>query len=221
MATDADEPLVSPTYQVNVSTSTTLDPAAWQSEGMNLAASFGVTLPNSYTIGVRALDDFGQPSAPIVAHWSFPSDYAPLAQFDHSAQLSVNGGAQMVTFSATTTATGIAFWIAYDHAGAIRSDAETQLYIYQDEGNACGTEISSGNPVIALTSYGDGERTYQFAAPITFSPGKYWFALTQGPSRFTDQTIIYGSNGDYYPGGYWSTAPGQDAYFRIIVANSQ
>ena len=218
-ATDADEPFVPPTYQVNISTSTVFDPAQWQSVGTSLSTSFNVLLPHTYTVGVRAVDDFNQTSSPLIANWSFPSDYAPLAQFDHSAVVAVGSGAQMVTFPATTTVTAIDFWTAHNHTGAVWSDAETQLYIYKDESGACGAEISSGNPVVSDGGYGDGERTYQFAAPITFSSGSYWFALSI-PTRFTDATVIYGSPADAYRGGSWSTSPGQDAYFRLIIASS-
>lgn len=223
-ATDADEPLVPPTYQINISTSTTLDPAQWQSEGTKLTDIFPVTLPHTYTIGVRALDDFNHPSLPLTVPWSFPPNYAPLAQFDHSAGLTSDDGAQKITFIATTTASAINFWTAYAHGGATHSTAENQLFIYKDIGStysamdptSVGVEIPSGNPVVTLNGFGDGLRTYSFAAPITFSPGSYWFALVQGPSRFIDETVIYGSSDDVYSGGSWSTLPNQDAYFQIV-----
>jgi murein DD-endopeptidase MepM/ murein hydrolase activator NlpD len=202
-ATDADEPLVPPTYQVNISTSTTLDSAGWQSEGTNLSASFDVTFPNAYTIGIRALDDFGQPSSPIVASWNFPVGYAPMpSQLDHSTMFSYGGGAQKITFAATTTVSAIDFWTA--PTSGMFCCSQTYLSVYNDNAGSRGTEIPSGNPVVTYGPYdGGGEVSYPFSAPIAFSPGSYWFAITVGPSGTTNPTILYGS-------------PGGIAFFRIV-----
>ncbi len=204
-ATDADEPLVPLTYQVNILTSTTLDSAAWQLEGTNLSASFDVAFPNVYTIGIRALDDFGQSSTPISASWSFPVGYAPMpSQLDHSAIFSHGGGTQEVTFAATTTASAIDFWTA--PTSGMFCCSQTYLSVYRDNGGSRGEEIPSGNPVVTYGPYdGGGEALYPFASPITFAPGNYWFVVAVGPSGTTNPTMVYGSGSGI-------------AYFRFVQA---
>jgi len=92
--------------------------------------------------------------------------------------------------------------------------------IYKDNGGAEVKKFLRGIPCSLLDfMIAAGKRAYPFASPITFSPGSYWFAIAIGPSDTTDPTEILGSGGDAYSGGYWSTSPGQDAYFRIQVAS--
>src|SRR6202020_689084 len=92
-----------------ISSSTTLDASQWQSVGKNFSTSTQVVFGNSYTIGIRAVDDFGDVGRALIEPWNFPAGYvAAPQQLDHSAGLP--GGAQSITFSATTTITGIAFW---------------------------------------------------------------------------------------------------------------
>ena len=47
------------TYQFNVSTSSALDDSGWQSMGTSLNTSISLVFNDAYTIGVRAIDDFG------------------------------------------------------------------------------------------------------------------------------------------------------------------
>ena len=213
-ATDPDTASSLLTYQVNIATSTVLSDAAWQSVGKNLSADLPVTFGNSYAIGVRAVDDLGNISQPLIEPWHFPAGYAPIPQqLDHAAGLP--GGAQKITFLATTTVSGVGLWIGPQGGGYCCS--QTFMSVHKDDGGI-GDALGASNPVTIGQYAGDGEAMYRFSSPITLPAGAYWFEVDGGPSHTTNGTSIYGSSGDAYAGGQWSTAPGQDAYFRIEQA---
>src|SRR5262249_50294960 len=111
-ATDADEPLASPQYETNISTSGSLDPGAWTAATGTQSIVEDVSFPNNYALGVRAVNDFGNLSAPILTTWSFPSGYAPApSQLSHSQLVADSNVSEEITFLATTTAAGVDFWI--------------------------------------------------------------------------------------------------------------
>ncbi|MDE2019241.1 MAG: M23 family metallopeptidase [Patescibacteria group bacterium] len=62
-------------YEFNLSTSTALDDSQWVSMDRNLSTSTHVQWGNSYLFGVRAVDDFGHTSTPLLSAWNFPSDF--------------------------------------------------------------------------------------------------------------------------------------------------
>jgi len=216
-ATDPDTTSSLLTYQINIASSTpttssTLDSSAWQSVGKNLATSTPVVFDNSYTIGVRAVDDLGNIGLPLVQAWNFPDGYAPVPQqLDHSIVVGGDGGAQEIAFLATTTVRGIGFWTNGVFGAWCCSDSA--ISIHQNIGGSMGPAIATSETVRTGPYAGDGERVYTFDSPPTLSPGLYWF-LVENPSGWND-TQIFGSPGDSYPDGFWSPAASRDAYFRI------
>jgi hypothetical protein len=70
-----DEKLI---YEINYSTSTELDPNNWTKINY-FPYSIDVVYPNSYTIGLRAKDEFQNISEPDIINWSFPDDYVIIA----------------------------------------------------------------------------------------------------------------------------------------------
>lgn len=204
-------------YQFAVSTSTTPDPGAWRSAGKNLSASAPVVFGNSYTVGVRAIDDLGNIGSAVIEPWNFPSGYAPLPQqLDHSVTLP--GGAQGIKFLATTTITAIDLW-TMAQAGDASCCNQSFVSLHADASGTVGAEIAETDPVTLGRFSGDAEREYDFVSPVVLSPGYYWFQFSIGPAGNTNETDPMGSLGDSYPDGAWSSAPGQDAYFRIEQAN--
>jgi hypothetical protein len=203
-------------YQVNVSTSTTSDAAAWQSVGKDLSVSEPVIFGNDYTLGVRAVDDLGNVGTPTTLTWHFPASYVALPQqLDHSAR--IPGGAQKIIVPATTTISAILLWVEPQNGDASCCD-QSFLSLHADNAGSTGDEIASTTP-ISLSRFGQpGERAYQFPLPVPLSAGAYWFVFNEGPGR-TNDTIVDGSSGDSYPDGEWSSLPGQDAYFRIEQAD--
>lgn len=192
LAVNMDEPLVSSTYEVNVSTSTALDPQNWHPANGSSSDVIDAIFPGQYIIGVRALNDFGSASPPIIAHWSFPQDYTPVPeQLDATRSVAFGTISPEIDFLATTTASAIDFWIA-PQSGPHCCNA-TSLSIYKDSDGQRGDELSSGNPVVLLSRFAaGGEESYPFASPIIFSPGSYWFVV--GPSGETNVTTFYGSS---------------------------
>jgi hypothetical protein len=71
-STDPDWPANPLHYEMNYSTSSSLSDGGWTSVG-----SIPVTIGNSYLIGVRALDNFGDVSAPVTIIWNFPPGFSP------------------------------------------------------------------------------------------------------------------------------------------------
>ncbi|MEK9179842.1 MAG: hypothetical protein AAB897_00285 [Patescibacteria group bacterium] len=65
-------------YEFNYSTSSELSPDGWGGVGGATSAGIQLEFPNSYTIGVRAKDDFSNTSAPTVTNWNFPEGFRPL-----------------------------------------------------------------------------------------------------------------------------------------------
>lgn len=71
-STDPDWPGNPIGYEMNYSTSTTLSDAGWASP-----APIPLAIGNTYLIGIRAADSFGNLSAVATATWNFPAGFAP------------------------------------------------------------------------------------------------------------------------------------------------
>jgi len=92
-STDPDWPANPLRYQMNYSTSTTLSDNGWTDpEPIPLA------LGNSYLIGIRAKDDYGDTSAVATATWNFPAGFAP-----YLLSPNMNYASQYFTVPATST----------------------------------------------------------------------------------------------------------------------
>lgn len=129
------------------------------------------------------------------------------------ADAPVPGGAQSITFTTTTNVDGIGFMISPEQG--IYCCTESLVSIYRDASGTLGSFVTSTNSLEMHASEPSGERDYRFSAPIVFSPGIYWFEI-EIPPKFSNGMYIAGSKNDAYSGGFWSTAPTQDAYFRIL-----
>ncbi len=211
-ATDPDTTSSLLTYQWNIASSTAapvLDPAAWQSVGKTFSASVPVAFGNTYTIGIRAIDDLGNVGAPLVVPWNFPAGYyPPPQQLDHSVGLP-GGGAQEITLPATTSLSGVAFWVS--PGGGFYCCSVSSVSVHSDASGTPGDIIASSSQILFTYLAPDHEVEYSFSPSLVLSPGVYWLSIEK---QYND-TNIAGSAGDSYSGGEWSTSPGQDAYFRI------
>jgi hypothetical protein len=216
-ATDPDTTSSLLTYQWNIASSTggastsTFDPTAWQSVGKSFSASAPVVFGNSYTIGIRAIDDLGNIGQPLVVPWNFPAGYyPPPEQLDHSAWIGGTGGAQEITFAATTTVSGISLWL--DNANQGYCCSESFVSVHSDASGTPGAAIAASNQIEIGLFVAPLEWDYNFSPSLTLSPGAYWFSVDPAGGNNLN---VAGSPGDSYSGGEWSTSPGQDAYFKI------
>ena len=72
-ATDPDTISKLLTYQINIGTSTTPDDAKWILMGKSFSVGAAVASGTTYTIGVRAVDDFGNIGPPLIEPWNYPT----------------------------------------------------------------------------------------------------------------------------------------------------
>jgi hypothetical protein len=92
-STDPDWPANPLHYQMNYSTSTILSDDEWIDPG-----SIPLTVGNSYLVGIRAVDNYGDVSAPATATWNFPAGFAP-----YLLSPKMNDASQYFTVPSTST----------------------------------------------------------------------------------------------------------------------
>ncbi len=229
-STDPDWPGNPLRYEINYSTSSELKADNWQSVGQNLSASIPVTFPYAYVVSVRALDDFGAVSSGTAAAWNFPADFRPpIESLDHTQAIGGAGdgsGGQKVFVPTTTVIDGVAMWLEFP--GAVVSCCNSSyLGIYTDDNGVIGTSLAASEHLVVLTcgggvcfTRGPEEYQYNFTSPVTLLAGNsYWLVPVKDPNNDRNgSTLIYGSAGDVYPDGYWSSNSSTDAYFRLRPA---
>ena len=218
-STDPDSPDSRIIYEVNQSTSTEFSEDSWQSMGNSLSATLSLAFPNAYTLGVRAVDDFGNASPPAVLEWSFPDSFVLLpSQTNHSQVLGRNrGGGQRITILQDVRISSVALWLSPEGGRFCCSRSVLEVRS-SDAGGAIGDIVAASFPVQFGTFDGEGERVFSFETPPLLSGGQhYWLVLRpdsmSSDAFITNETFIHGTESDSYPDGLWSS--GGDAYFRL------
>ena len=107
-STDPDWPGNPLQYQMNYSTSTELSADGWGATG-----PIPVVVGGSYLIGIRAVDDYGDVSAPATATWSFPAGFTP-----YLLSPELNYAYQYFTVPSTSTLRSITLFTANFETGA-------------------------------------------------------------------------------------------------------
>ena len=202
-------------YQINVSTSSELLDGAWISNGTALSTSSAVVYGNSYMVGVRAMDEFGNTSGPASQSWSFPAGYAPLpAQTEHDFWTGrATGGGQRILLSATSTISGANMWIKKDEGSYCCS--ASYLELHADNSDAIGGLLATSDEIRIEAGIREQENQYTFPASVELGPGYYWLVPWNSADPSLNGNMIRGSEGDSYADGYWSANAGADAYFRL------
>lgn len=133
-----DENLI---YEINYTISTELDPNNWTKINY-FPYSIDVVYPNSYTIGLRAKDEFQNISEPDIINWSFPDDYVVIAsQNIKETSGNPNAGAVAQVFKAQNSGyvQGIKVYLAdyslYQDYLRWRYNLSVSLYKVDDEQN--------------------------------------------------------------------------------------
>ncbi len=226
-STDPDSPDASLTYEFQLATSSVFDAATWQPMGINLQTAKEVVFGNEYVIGVRAIDGFGNISAPAAQAWNFPAGYSPLpAQSAHPGPIGYISSDPNVLIGQKFRMTrdgridAIALWV--ENGGGITPAAETYLELRNDDGGVIGEVIATSTSAsIPSAIYAiNKENAYLFIdAPVALAANfSYWIVAQKGPSDSTNASRIWGIGDDIYADGFWSPNPRSDAYFRLREA---
>ena len=185
-------------YEINISTSTSLS-ASWQLTGENgnkKSFAMPVAYPNSYTLGVRSVDQLDHTSPPLVVSWQFPPNYYLLpSQLDHST--AVVTSTKKLSLDATTTISAVAFWTSSQQG--IWCCSESHLSLRTDSNGSPGLEVASSGPIDL--NHGDptpDEHVYYLNASSTLAAGDYWLSLEDGPFHLNPTTIYGNASGTIY-----------------------
>lgn len=216
-STDPDSVDNSLVYEFNITSSSALNENGWRSLGSslpnNLSASAEVAFPNSYKIGIRASDDFGDKSEPNVVNWNFPDGFQSLPfQKDHGRMLGrANGSGQKFFSQASATVDRVALWLGPEGGNFNHSDVFVK--IQTDSGGSLGEIIASSTSAGLRDVDNPSEITFRLNSPVSLAASSsYWIvpAISSGNGAF-----VFGSSGNGYSNGFWSDSPGADAYFYL------
>jgi hypothetical protein len=194
VATDPDTASNLLSYQVNVTTSTSFNDAAWQAAGKTFSTQVALAFPNSYHIGVRAVDDLGNVSPPTVADWNFPAGYFPVpSQLNHASI--VDPPMTEFHIAGPISMSAIALWTG--SGGGPYRGSGSYLEVHADAGGAPGALVASS--LGAYTYDPNGEAWHRFVSPVTLPAGDYWIeGFGGGCPTNVNTPIFYGSNGQLY-----------------------
>ncbi|MFH0890778.1 MAG: hypothetical protein V1856_01965, partial [Candidatus Liptonbacteria bacterium] len=209
------------TYEINYSTSTEagFSTSTWQSVGGNLSAGTSVIFGNSYKIGVRAVDDFGNVSSPVERNWNSPSGFVPLPYQSNASERIGNsdGSGQRILISATSSIGRVAMIMG--NGSGVYSRTQVYVGIYGDTGGSRGNLLAISTPIEEDWPQESGpifskrSHIFNFPQPVNLSGGNYyWLVPTTSAYNLSS---IYGASTNLYPDGHWSGNPGADAYFYI------
>jgi len=207
-------------YEVNYSTSTEFSTSSWQSAGNNMTATVPVTFGNSYKLGMRAIDDFGNVSLPVEKNWSFPEGFIQLPFQRESGGDPIgdsSGAGQRILVSNNASVSRVAMVMAMD--GGAYSVTDTFVEIRADNSGGIGDLMASSSDISRSWPMSDqpvrDEFIFNFPQPVQLLANTYyWLVPVNGPGT-SNRNFIYGSAANPYPDGYWSGNPGADAYFFI------
>jgi hypothetical protein len=207
-STDPDSPDSSISYEFNYSTSSALDDGGW-----GAPTEFPVVFGNSYLLGVRAKDDFGNLSGTATSTWSFPDGYAPLpSSLSHAYGIAAPDGTngQKIFSQTTTTINGIYAWLVNPGGNCC---AGLYLELREDAGGAPGTLLASSSASGLPLNTANIETLFSFPSVTLGANASYWIvpvALSSNPP------VMMGAS-DNYADGYWSGDSSLDMYFRLQI----
>ncbi|MCL4404083.1 lamin tail domain-containing protein [Patescibacteria group bacterium] len=208
-------------YQSAAGSAADLAGSSWSVPDLSRQVSVPVSADGTY-VGVRAVDDFGNLSEPVIKFWNdFPAGYVTLPHQEDNGTvvgLPYTNGAQKISLSAAANIDQVALWALCSNCGGTAT-AESVLEVVADSAGDLGAIVATSLPTTRWFSWGDEVR-YIFSTPVHLAPGSYWLRpVRTGAMGLT----FYGSSDDNYTGGYWkndSGDAGNDAYFYLYPATS-
>lgn len=206
-STDPDWPANPLHYEMNYSTSTLLSDTEWTSPG-----SIPVEIGNSYLVGIRAVDNYGDVSAIATATWNFPAGFTPYLLshgLDHVSQY--------FTVPSTSTLRSMTLFTANMQTGARYPDSvwcSLQLFDEYASSSLGMTQADNG-----FSGYGcEGSLVFSFASSSTvLHPDHryHWvFTATTGNPSSPSSVQFYGTATDT-AGGPFSDPSLVNAKFMV------
>jgi hypothetical protein len=182
-STDLDWPNNPLHYEINFSTSTSLDDGAW--EGLS---AIPVLFGNSYLIGVRAEDDFGDVSLIATATWNFPAGFSP-----YILSSGMRSGSQSFVLPFTTTLHSIEIFTA-DFMSTARdpSGSGCSLSLSYIDANSSYVTIPADNGYTGYSCAGDITFSFASSSPILYVGQQYeWVFQTQTGNPSTEADVQF------------------------------
>jgi hypothetical protein len=168
-STDPDWPANPLSYQVNYSTSTVLSDDGWVAPG-----PIPLVTGNTYLIGVRAVDDFGDASAVATATWDFPAGFTP-----YVLSPGLGYASQYFAVHSTSTLGSIQLFTTNVQTGARYTESVgCSLQLFDEYGSSPVVVTPSDN---GFSGYGcAGALTFSFASssPMLYPDHRYHWAFT-------------------------------------------
>jgi hypothetical protein len=186
ISTDPDWPANPLHFEMNYSTSSSLSDAGW-----GPLAPIPLVFGNSYLIGVRERDNFGDVSAPATTTWNFPAGFSP---YILSPEMSY--AAQYFNVSVTSTLQSIALFTTNLQTGArFPTGIWCTLSLYDSYNQASYGNTPSDN---TISGYGcAGNPVFSFASsPLVLSPSHHyqWIFHAQTGNESTNASVqFYGT----------------------------
>jgi len=175
-ADDPDTLVASLAYQINFTPATNgkLDEELWEDIGSSFSRTINVSAEDDFLIGVRAVDDFGNTSEPLVEQWNFPED------FNLSDYGAILGGVAWVWRDRD----GIIYFsspLEYDGETIMIDKVKVNAKTLQNTPNNCNLrkykiEIFDENDVVVASKEGDSrlcDKTKIYSDIIDFSDAPF------------------------------------------------
>jgi len=202
-------------YEVNFSTSSVLSDSAWRSTTSLLSTSTIPVFPNTYKLGVRAVDDFSNASTPSTLTYNFPSGFVLTpSQLNHDDNIGPDGYGQQILMGSAATIGGVAFFLEPNSSPF--SSGQLYVEIHQDSSNSIGALIATSTAITFNQFDAQAESVFSFSPGVLLNASSsYWLALKKGPV-VRNGAAVFGTNSNSYSDGFWSSNSARDAYFRLV-----
>lgn len=188
-STDPDWPGNPLHYEMNYSTSTTLADDGWGAPD-----AIPVVFGNSYLIGVRAEDDFGDVSAAVTTTWNFPAGFTP-----YLLSPELGYAYQYFTVPSTSTLQSIELFTSNWQTGARDwSGPWCTLQLFDEYNLASVGMTQSDNTLYGYACAGTPTFSFASSAPVLYPNHQYhWVFAAQTGNPSTGASVqFYGTATD-------------------------
>ncbi|MBI3046029.1 MAG: lamin tail domain-containing protein [Candidatus Harrisonbacteria bacterium] len=177
-------------YEINYSTTTELADWAWQNNSSSITANKAVSAGDSFLIGVRAKDDFGNYSSVATTSWSYPPTTFYISQTEANGWSSSFGVKNPNCPSCPDTASLQSLEVVGDFdfntvvlrlkQETVSDTADVRLSIYPDNGGLPDFDfLLAEKTILNLINPDSGaDLSFNFDEAVSLSDGEiYWLVL--------------------------------------------